>query len=314
MGMPSVEHAAQECDEGAVAPDTVLVTGAAGMVGRALLDLLAESGVTAYALDRRDPGDLRAARVIVGDADDPRIVCAALDGVDAVVHLAARPDPRHGTPLQVFGGNTAATFTVLSEAAAAGVARAAVAGSYSVTGLPFGPDGARPAYLPIDEGMPVRPADPYALSKQADEATAAMVHRATGMTVTVLRFPFLGDPEKRLAERAELYRVDPAAGAREVWAYLDTRDAARACWAAVTAAPPGCHVVYTAAPETLAPYPTADLVDAFLTDVPRKADLTGRSVPLDVSEAERTLGFRAQYHFPVTALPFPRPNSEDRIA
>ena len=225
----------------------------------------------------------------------------ALIGAEAVVHLAAIPDPRHGTPLEVFGGNTAATFNVLNEAAAAGVTRAAVAGSFSVTGLPFGPDAAQPAYVPVDEAMPVRPADPYALSKQADELTAAMMHRATGMTVTVLRFPFLGDPEVRLAERARLYADHPADGAREMWAYLDTRDAARACWTAISAAPPGCHVVYAAAPQTLAPYPTADLVDAFLPGVPRKADLSGRAVPLDVSEAERILGFEARYHFSVEA-------------
>ena len=282
-------------------PGAVLVTGAAGMVGRAVLELLAASGVPAYALDRRDPGDLAAERVFVGDADDPHVVRAALAGVDAVVHLAALPDPRHGTPLEVFGGNTAATFTVLNEAAAAGIARAAVAGSFSVNGLPFGPDDARPAYLPVDEAMPVSPADPYALSKQADEATAAMIHRASGMTVTVLRFPFLGGPETRLAERARLYEADPAAGARELWAYLDTRDAARACWAAITTAPPGCHVLYTAAPETLAPYPTADLADAFLPGVPRRADLAGRSVPLDVSRAQQVLGFQARYLFPVAA-------------
>jgi nucleoside-diphosphate-sugar epimerase len=294
------------------APTAVLVTGAAGMVGRATLDLLAKAGVHVCALDRRDPGDLRADRVIVGAADDPGTVRKALSGVSSVIHLAARPDPRHGTPIQVYAGNTNSTFAVLSEAAAAGVTRVAVAGSYSVTGLPFGPPEARPAYLPVDEAMPVRPVDPYALSKQADEATAAMVHRASGMTITVLRFPFLGDPGQRLAERAALYTADPAAGAREVWAYLDTRDAARACWAAVTVAPPGCHVVFAAAPETLAPYPTAELADAFLPGVPRNARLPGRIAPLDVSAAARILGFRARHHFPLATLSLPQPAVKDR--
>ncbi|GAB3158518.1 NAD-dependent epimerase/dehydratase family protein [Microbispora hainanensis] len=69
----------------------VLVTGAAGRVGRATLDLLAREGVPAGAPDLRDPGGLRADRVDAGRADGPETMREALDDVDAVIHLAAIP-------------------------------------------------------------------------------------------------------------------------------------------------------------------------------------------------------------------------------
>ncbi len=66
-----------------------------------------------------------------------------------------------------------------------------------------------------------------------------MIARRDGMTVAALRFPLLGWPADgggQLAEQAELYRTDPGAGVSHLWTYLDSRDAARACWLAATVA------------------------------------------------------------------------------
>jgi nucleoside-diphosphate-sugar epimerase len=148
----------------------------------------------------------------------------------------------------------------------------------------------------MDIHFPLQISDPYALSKRTDEATAEMMHRRYGMTVVALRLPLLGAATDRLARTAELYARDPARGAADVWSYLDVRDAARALLASLTPAVPGCHVVYVAAPETLAPQPTDWLLEAYHRGVPRPS-FPGRTVPIDLGPARNLLSFTATHAF-----------------
>jgi nucleoside-diphosphate-sugar epimerase len=277
----------------------VLVTGAAGLIGSAMLDLLAARGIPVTALVLVDPGrSLPADRVVIGDAADPGVVADALHGADAVIHLAAIPTPLSDPGERVFAVNTGTTFAVLDQAGRAGVRRAAIASSYAICGLPFAARPLTMPYLPIDTALPLQITDPYALSKQVDEETAAMVSRRYGMTVVALRLPFVGDDRDRLPAMAARYADRPAAGAADVWSYLDARDAARALLAALDPARPGRHVLYVAAPETLAPYPTEDLLDRFHAGVPRPR-FAGRTVPIDLAPAADLLNFSARHLWPV---------------
>jgi nucleoside-diphosphate-sugar epimerase len=280
----------------------VLVTGAAGMIGRATLDLLAAEAIPATALSlEKPPTDLPAEAVVVGDAGDPDVVRRALRDADAVIHLAAIPSPMADPGEVVFGGNTRATFVVLDQAGKAGITRASIASSYSVCGLPFATRPLTLPYLPIDVNLPLQITDPYALSKRTDELTADMVARCYGMNVVALRLPYIGTPAGRLPDRAALFVDQPQEGAAEVWSYLDARDAARALLAGLTPARPGAHIVYVAAPDTLAPYPTQWLVKRFHPNVPSPA-WPGRTVPIDLAPARDLLGFTARYPWPVDAL------------
>lgn len=290
------------------AADHVLVTGAAGHVGRATLDVLAEQGIAATALVLDDPGDLAAARVVVGDAGRPDDVADALAGVDAVIHLAALPSPALGTPEHVFSVNTRATFVVLEQAGQARVRGAAIASSFAIGGATFGVRPEPLPYLPIDTALPLRISDPYALSKQVDETTAAMMARRHAMSVVALRLPFVGDEGGRVRTAADRYAHAPGTGAPDVWSYLDVRDAARALLAAAQVTRAGAHVLYVAAPETLAPYPTEWLLDTYLPDVPRRRKFAGRSVPVDLDPAHDLLGFAAQHSYPVVELQAPPGN------
>jgi nucleoside-diphosphate-sugar epimerase len=277
-------------------PTHVLVTGAAGLIGTAVLDLLAGQGVATTALVLEPPAELDAGRVVIGDAADPQVVEDALRGVDAVIHLAAIPTPLTDPDEVVFGRNTLATFTVLDRAGRAGIANCAIASSYAICGLPFARIPLRMPYLPIDVRLPLQITDPYALSKRVDEETAAMITRRYGTTVVALRLPFVGAADGRLAEMAAHLVRDPAHGAPDVWSYLDVRDAARALVAALQPGVAGCHVVYVAAPETLAAQPTEDLLEAFHPGVPRPR-FPGRAVPIDLTGARDLLGFTAAHPF-----------------
>ena len=143
--------------------------------------------------------------------------------------------------------------------------------------------------------MPAQIEDPYALSKQTDELTAAMVARRYGMGVVALRYPFVGGFDERLPEFAALVAERPEIGARTMWSYLETRDAARAALMALDVDLPGAQVVYLAAPRTLVPYPTVELLARFHPDAPRRAEFPGRTVPIDLTPARELLGFTAEF-------------------
>lgn len=274
----------------------VLVTGAAGRIGRAVLDVLAREKVAATALVLEDPGDLAADRVVAGDARSPEVVARALDGADGVVHLAAIPSPLHDPPEVVFATNTQSTFTVLDAAGRAGVRRAVIASSQAASGTAFAARELHPAWFPVDERTPDQAADPYALSKRVDEQTADMTARRHAMSVVALRYPYVGGLDEHLRDHADAVARDPGLGARSLWAYLETRDAAEAAWLALGRSDEGSVVVNVAAPETMVPFPTLDLLRRYHPTVPLRRPVEGRAVPIDLTAAERLLGFRARHH------------------
>ncbi|MFE2933237.1 NAD-dependent epimerase/dehydratase family protein [Streptomyces sp. NPDC059221] len=273
----------------------VMVTGAAGRIGRAVLALLAERGIEVNALVLDDPGDLAARLVVTGDAADGKTVRAALEGADAVIHLAAIPTPARNTAFEVFAGNSLSTFTVLEEAGRAGIRHAAVASSWGVTGLPWTDvEDPHPPYVPVDEAMASQVADPYGLSKQVDELTAQMMARRHGMSVVCLRYPYVGGFEERLLAHAARLTADPAAGARELWTYLEVHDAARAALLALDVPGPAAHTVHLCAPEIIVPHPTEELLRRYHPTTVLRRPIPGRTAPVDTSAAHRLLGFTAQ--------------------
>lgn len=271
----------------------VLVTGAGGGIGRVAVARLRECGHAVRALVRLGEAPPARVEVVHGDARDPRTVASAVAGMDAVVHLAAIPGPT-GPAEVVFANNTAATFVVLHQAAEAGVRRAVIASSISALGLAWARSVVSPAYVPIDEDHPLWPEESYGLSKQVDEASAAMIHRRYGLPILAYRFPFTA-PMEAIRARATAVRRDPARAARELWAYLDVRDAAEAIRLGVEADVAGFHPVQVVAPGTLAGVDTAELVARYHPTSEVRSRLVGRQTPYVTRRAEKLLGFHATH-------------------
>lgn len=291
----------------------VLVTGAAGRIGRAVVAQLNERGAHVTGLMLDDPGDLDVGTTVVGDARDGEVVRQAVHGVDAVIHLAAIPTPDDHDPAQVFATNTQTTFTVLEQAGVEGIRRVSLASSYSATGMSWARHPHSPPTLPLTVGTPPVVEDPYSLSKQVDERTAAMMARRHGMTVVALRYPFIGEPEDRLTQHAAALAADPELGARELWSYLETRDAATAAVLAITAPVTGTHVVYVAAPHTIVPYPTEALLARFHPASRLVRPMPGRTTPIDLEPARELLGFSARFELeiiPTDELPDAAPSDD----
>lgn len=276
-------------------PRTVLVTGADGRIGRATVARLRADGWRVVALAPRfraltaDDAELR-----VGDATNEADVTAALDGVDALVHLAAVPHWEHGTPYEVYTTNVVSTFNVLVQAAQRGIRRAVIASSIQATGVPGNHHDVLPAYYPIDESLPTAHDEWYSLSKYSDELTARMVASHWGMSIVALRFPWVDDADA-LRVVGEEWTRDPVQGVKLGWSYLDVRDAATAVARSLEADIDGAVVVQLAAPQTLVPFDTEELLEAYAPGVPRQRVFPGRAVPVSTDRARHLLGFVAEH-------------------
>jgi UDP-glucose 4-epimerase len=154
----------------------VLVTGAAGRIGRHVVRLLSTRGHHVRSLDQR-PSD--TGEVMVGSLLDPADVRTATLGVDAVVHLAALMTWDPGAEDALFEQNVSATYRLL-RALPAGLARFVFASSGEVY-----PER-KPAYLPIDEDHPLAPDNAYGLSKLLGEEMVRQRMRV-GLKATIVR-------------------------------------------------------------------------------------------------------------------------------
>ncbi|NYE19016.1 NAD-dependent epimerase/dehydratase family protein [Microbacterium immunditiarum] len=275
----------------------VLVTGAEGLVGTAVVTALVSHGHPVTTLSRPDAAAHDDVRVVRGDATDPDAVREAVDGCDAVVHLAAYPNPWDHPAAEVFGNNTLATFATLWTAAEAGVRRFAVAGSVNATGLLMHPRKPLPERLPIDERTPARIADPYSLSKRVDEETLRAVCERFDASGVIFRLPLVVPPDRAEGLRAWVAeRV--ADGPAEGWGWIDSRDAAEAFRLAITVPVEGAHVVQLAALTTMHDEPTEELIVRHAPGVERAREFAGTDAAVDVRRARELLGFVPRFDRP----------------
>ena len=172
----------------------VLVTGANGFVGRAVVARLAADGVAVRAAVRRTGAPFPPnVRIVAGtDLDHLAEWRDALQGVSAVVHCAARVHrlaDDDADPLAAFRrANRDATAALAEAAAAAGVARFVFLSSIGV-------HGAETFGRPFAAADAPAPCSPYAISKHEAENELARIGAERGLEVVVLRPPLVYGPD-----------------------------------------------------------------------------------------------------------------------
>ncbi|AHL76126.1 NAD-dependent dehydratase [Stutzerimonas stutzeri] len=182
----------------------VLVTGADGFVGRALVTRVAmhpECSVVAAVRQRscaeRGPADIEGAEAAVqwmevGDLATAQLKPDLLSGVDVVVHCAARVhvmDEIHPDPLAAFRAvNVNGTLNLARTAARSGAKRFVFLSSVKVHGesTSCGP--------PFTDDDALCPVDPYAVSKMEAERALLALSEKTGLEVVIIRPPLVYGP------------------------------------------------------------------------------------------------------------------------
>ncbi len=166
----------------------VLVTGAAGFVGLALVVRLVDTGrFSVTAAVRRGPCELlaRVEQIVTGDLTPNMDWEKMLPGVDAVVHLAARvhvmQDEAADSLAEFRKVNVDGTMNLARHAAAASVRRFVFISSIKVNGESTSLERAFTA-----DDVPA-PQDPYGISKHEAEQRLRQLAAESGMEVVIIR-------------------------------------------------------------------------------------------------------------------------------
>jgi UDP-glucose 4-epimerase len=277
----------------------VLVTGACGNLGRAVIPVLIERGHEVVALDfRRYGGPGEALEVDVRDSDE---VADAAEGVDAIVHGAAL----HGVHLgrwsedDFWSINVTGTFNMFEAARRHNITRFVLSSTMGVYGKSLEPSPE--AWAIVTEESPLLPMDVYGMSKVLCEEMATYYARAHGVVTVALRFGMY------VPETFERY------GFRLLFGGVDDRDVAQAVVLALDHQPPGGFDVFDIMADT--PFRPADARE--LRVAPGRvlerywpgtlALLEERGLVLDdlmwayfmwpIAKAKEILGYRPQFNF-----------------
>src|SRR6266446_3550375 len=271
----------------------VLVTGASGTLAPFVIRALWERHEVVL-LSRRPPhAEFAALPWIQGDITVFDDCWRAVQGMDAIQHLAAQPWPvdhprlreqaaAQGVPFDAtFQSNMLGTYYLMQAAIAAGVERVVMAGSncalghgYRISQTPF-PFQA----LPIDESHPAFPEDSYSYSKLAGELLLASYTRAYGIRTYVTRPAAICPPERR---QHMAHHATPATGWNPwLWAWVGSEDVASA------------HRLLMEGPETLPPHDVYYLTADDTTALEPSAELIARFHPTLMPFAEGLRGHQS---------------------
>ncbi|HEY3955039.1 MAG TPA: NAD-dependent epimerase/dehydratase family protein [Streptosporangiaceae bacterium] len=165
----------------------ILITGGAGFVGATLVRRLVTSGYRVRVLDNLTTGDPAHldgvdAELVKGDIRDVAAMDDALNGMAAIIHLAAAGSVIGSVqdPVMNFEVNVIGTFRVLDAARRAGVERVVLA---STGGALIGD-----ATPPVSERSLPKPISPYGASKLAGEGYAHAFAKTYAVRTVAIRF------------------------------------------------------------------------------------------------------------------------------
>jgi nucleoside-diphosphate-sugar epimerase len=247
----------------------ILVTGASGWVGQAVTTVLA-GGYDVRSLDLREPSEPTTAEVVVGDLGSWDVARAAVESVDAIVHVASsvvhRGAMEDWNASSIMHGSVVATVNLFEAAVQQGVRRIVLMSSAAVvTGYPIG--------TMITAASPPCFRKLYPLSKWLQEVVAHQYASEHQMVTPILRPWVVVDAKSATYRdgRPLPLNFDPY-DHNGIFGWIDRFDLARACRLALEAHLIGAEVFHLV------------------------ASRPGRRV-FDVERATRLLDWRPQHTF-----------------
>lgn len=272
---------------------TIAVTGGSGKLGQYVVKELVRQQYNVVSLDRKHADGLPCRQIVV-DMNDLGQVASAMQGANAVIHLAAIPSPT-GLPVPViFANNVMGGYNVLEAASMLGIRRVVMGSSTSCYGFAWATEPFAPDYLPVDEDHPQCSQEGYGLSKTVGELTAAMFHRRNGMGVVSLRFSLIAAPEEYARMRESI--GIPSRFAKILWSYVDIRDAADACIASLNPKAGGAVALNITGDDTLSEIATVELLRECYPDIADlRSEFEGRTPLFSNRLAKETLDWSPRH-------------------
>jgi nucleoside-diphosphate-sugar epimerase len=289
--------------------ENLLVTGASGFVGRAVVAQALKEGKLVTGLGRNRP-ELDIAFIECDLTDATRLESALADkSFTRILHLASLPGDT-GDPQQMVRVNVNGCLNMLECARKMKVRRFVLASSISAyewyPGTKFNP----PDYMPVDENHPCRPKDIYSTTKRMQELLVQTYHHQYQLPTAVLRLTAIVGPQGRgggrgwreFAEKLdEGKRVQiPHLSANELCHYVDIRDVARMFLVAADH-PQAVGEIFNCCGSS--PTRGTEFIQIVQNIVPGIevevgfpwSMAQGREIAFDMSKAKRLLGFEPTY-------------------
>lgn len=281
----------------------IVVAGGSGLIGEYVVDELRNFHHEVTVFDIKDPKD-KSVGFVKGDMlkiDDCR---KAFKGVEAIVHLAAIPNPFNDPPEKIMNINVMGTTNVYVAASELGIKKVIHASTDSTYGFWYRKQDFLPYYLPLDEDHPLNTQDSYGLSKKIDEEIAANFARSYNMQTISVRIPFVVVPGK-IVPFMNYYNISSYKDIMEspellkdgLWTYCDVRDVAQAFRLTVEVKGLRKHEVFcVCAEDNVTKINSVELVKRYWSErIPFRKEIKGRAALMDYSKAKAILGYRPRY-------------------
>jgi nucleoside-diphosphate-sugar epimerase len=269
----------------------VVVTGAKGGTGTAIVRVLREAGFHVLGVDLKPCGfweqDYRQL-----DLEDGAGVHDALAGAVAVVHFGSLPTDSWTTWETAYRNLALGGYHVLQASANLKIPRIVLASSPMIYG-----EYHRVPYLPIDEDTPACPDGIYGAAKQNLETLAGNYARWHGLAIAALRpqrIVYEGSYEWRFRKFTETAE----AAADSLWSYVDARDVATACLAWLQSDRTGFEAFNVAADDVCVDVPTRQLLAEYyshITDI--RQDHDGQRGLVNCEKLKRMLRWQPRHHW-----------------
>ena len=275
----------------------ILITGAAGLIGKEVTKGLVAAGHDVLATDLVMDDLSPAQKFVVGDLLSDDFISQLDFRCDAIVHLGSIPRPGIESDEKVLHNNVMGTYNVFANAVENNVPLVIYASSLSIYGFAWS-TGTSPDYVPVDEKHPLYHFESYALSKEVNERSADMWANRSKTAFVGLRIPHT-NTNLVFTEMAQKMREwDKATleqGAKIFWAYLDLRDAVQGILAVIDKGAQGSKTYNFAAPDTYAPKPTREMMAEFHPTSKIASSLSGYDSIIDCSEWHADFGYEPQH-------------------
>ena len=286
----------------------VLITGASGRLGQFVIRELETEEHSLVLMSRRNPPDEFAhLPFIQGDLNNFEDCQRAVEGVDAIQHLGAQPNPVDHPDLRAdaaekgisfdatFKTNMLGTYYLLQAAIAADVHTIVMCGSNCALGHGFRISKTHiPVdYLPFDEEHPCYPEDSYSFSKRCGEDLLASYTRAYGIRTYVTRPAGISPEERRNQMRANAKPT--TSWTPWIWCWVGSEDVASAHRLLMEKADilPAHDVYFLNADDTSALEPSQELVERFKPELlPKVRTLQGHQSFINCDKLKAAVGWR----------------------